>query len=118
VRGQALIAAFALLLSTGVFSLASCRGAEKNGKGPVMTSSQGKTIEDVLQRHTDNLMRIPGVVATALGICDDQPCIKVYVVEMTPALKAAVPASLEGYPVSLEPAGEIRALPDEDAAGP
>jgi hypothetical protein len=116
--GHAFIAAFVLLLSTGVFFMASCRGVEKSEKGRVMTSPLGKTIEEVLQRHTDRLMRIPGVVATALGICDDRPCIKVYVVEMTPALKAAVPASLEGYPVSLEPAGEIRALPDEDAAGP
>lgn len=82
-----------------------------------MTSSQGKTIEEVLQRHSDRLMRIPGVAATALGICDDRPCIKVYVVEMTPTLKAAVPDSLEGYPVSLEPAGEIRALPEDDQAG-
>lgn len=96
----------------------SCTGADKNEKGRLVTSSRRKTIEQVLQSHTDSLMQIPGVTATALGICDDGPCIKVYVVAITPALKAAIPASLEGYPVSLQPTGEIRPLPGEDAAGP
>jgi hypothetical protein len=117
-RGTLATAAVLLLLSTGVFFMASCRGAENKEEGRVMNSPQGNTIEEVLQRHTDSLMRIPGVVATALGICDDRPCIKVYVGELTPALKAAVPDSLEDYPVSLEPAGEIRPLPGEDAGGP
>lgn len=75
------------------------------------TSSRQKNIEEVLAKHTDHLMAIPGVVGTALGMCHDRPCIKVFVAERTPALESAVPTTLEGYPVSLEQVGEIHALP-------
>ncbi len=84
----------------------------------MIAPSAGKTIEEVLRAHTDRLMAIPGVVATALGLCDDVPCIKVYALEKTPTLEARIPSSLEGYPVCLEKAGRIRALPDNGAAGP
>ena len=42
-----------------------------------------KSIEQVLQEHTDSLMALPGVVGTALGLCADEPCIRVFVVEAT-----------------------------------
>jgi hypothetical protein len=90
----------------------------RHAEGRVMASSQGKTIEEVLGAHTDRLLAIPGVVAVALGVCRDRPCIKVYVLEKTAVLKAVIPESLEGYPVGLEQAGEIRPLPKDGAAGP
>lgn len=71
----------------------------------------GKTIERVLKEHTNELMSVPGVVGTAQGLCNDKPCIKVYIIEKTPELDQKIPNSLEGYPVSIEETGEIRALP-------
>ena len=70
-----------------------------------------KTIEKVLKEHTNGLMSVPGVVGTAQGLCNDKPCIKVYVIEKTPELDQKIPNNLEGYPVSIEGTGEIRALP-------
>jgi hypothetical protein len=90
----------------------------RHEEGRVMASSKEKTIEEVLRSHTDRLLDIPGVVAVALGVCKDRPCIKVYVLEKTPVLEALIPESLEGYPVGLEQAGEIRALPKDGATGP
>ena len=72
-----------------------------------------KTIEQVLSEHTDRLMSIPGVVGTAQGECAGTPCIKVLVVEQTPALLNEVPSSIEGYAVELLTAGEIKALDPE-----
>lgn len=72
-----------------------------------------KTIEEVLKEHTEELMSLPGVVGTAQGICNDKPCIKVYVVEKTPELDQKIPDILEGYPVVMEESGEIRALPKD-----
>ncbi|MCX7771380.1 MAG: hypothetical protein N2202_09940 [Proteobacteria bacterium] len=69
-----------------------------------------KPIEDVLKEHTDKLMSIPGVIGTAQGICDGKPCIKVYLREKTPALEQKIPDNIEGYPVSIEEIGEIRAF--------
>ena len=69
------------------------------------------SIETVLKKHTDALMAMPGVVGTAQSLCDDKPCIKVYVVALTPELQQKIPKDLEGYPVDIEVTGEFRALP-------
>ncbi len=70
-----------------------------------------KTIKEVLKEHTEELMSLPGVVGTAQGLCDDKPCIKVFVIEKTPELAQKIPDILEGYQVIIEETGEIRALP-------
>jgi hypothetical protein len=70
-----------------------------------------KTIEEVLKEHTEELMSLPGVVGTAQGLCNDKPCIKVYVIEKTPELAQKIPDIIEGYQVVVEETGEIRALP-------
>ena len=68
-----------------------------------------RSIEAVQESHTDSLMRVPGVVGTAIGLCDDKPCIKVLVVRATPELREAIPDSLEGYRVILDETGTVRA---------
>jgi hypothetical protein len=70
----------------------------------------GKTIEAVLKRHTDRLMSLSGVVGTAIGECEGEPCIQVLVVEETPELLKQIPSTLEGFLVVIEETGEIRAL--------
>ncbi len=70
-----------------------------------------KTIEEVLKEHTEELMSIPGVVGIGQGLCNNKPCIKVFVIEKTPELEQEIPSSLEGYPVMIVETGEIRALP-------
>ncbi len=68
-----------------------------------------QTIEEVLSQYTDSLMSIPGVVGTAIGECEGQPCIKVLVVEKTPELLGKIPSTLEGFVVDVQETGEIRA---------
>jgi|GEM_PF-1648684 hypothetical protein len=97
---------------------AFCEGRGRCEEGTGMTSSQQKDIEEVLARHTERLMAIPGVVGTALGICRNRPGIKVYVEGETPTLKAAIGDALEGIPVCLQPVGQVRALPDGEREGP
>lgn len=70
-----------------------------------------KSIGEVLRENREKLMSIPGVVGTAEGICDDKPCIKVYVAEKTAEIEKKIPASLDGYPVEVQETGEIQALP-------
>ena len=73
------------------------------------STSMRPSIEAVQASHTDSLMRIPGVVGTAIGLCDAKPCIKVLVVHATPELRKAIPDSLEGYRVTLDETGTVRA---------
>ena len=69
-----------------------------------------KPIEQVLQEHTDSLMALPGVVGTAQGLCADEPCIQVFVVEATEDLLKQIPKEIEGYTVDVQQTGEIKAL--------
>ena len=72
-------AAAALVAAVGL--LWSCAAAGQQGTERQM---QRRTIEEVLKAHTDHLMLIPGVVGTAQGLCEGQPCIKVFVAKKTP----------------------------------
>ena len=69
-----------------------------------------KTIEAVFKEHSGELMAMPGVVGTAIGLCGDNPCIKVFVQESNPESEKNIPARLDGYPVAVEVIGEIKAL--------
>lgn len=67
-----------------------------------------KTIEAVLAAHTDSLMAIPGVVGTAIGRCDEAPCIRVFLAKPSAAARRRIPEALEGYAVKVEVTGPIR----------
>ncbi len=74
------------------------------------TGTPVKTIKQALRDHTRDLMSLPGVVGTGQGLCDDKPCIKVFVVKMTPEFKKNIPKNLDGFLVSVEETGEFKAL--------
>lgn len=113
-KGAFMLTGLSLCLS--VFALGiSLSGCDdkivRNGKADRMPT---RTIEEVLNDHSKGLISIPGVVGTAQGLCRDKACIKVYVVKMTPELEKDIPGILDGYPVTIEETGEIRALPDKE----
>jgi hypothetical protein len=97
--------AFLVTLAAGI-TLAN--GAADTGKKGEPIAK--KTIETVLDQHTNRLMLLPGVVGTAIGECEGKPCIQVLVLENTPDLSRSIPPSLEGFPVVIVETGEIRAL--------
>ena len=97
-----------IVIAISIMACASEKLADPKGEN-IMAA---KTIEEVLKEYTKELMSLPGVVGTAQGLCDDQPCIKVYVIERTPELDQKIPDVLEGYPVMIEETGRIRALPE------
>jgi hypothetical protein len=68
-----------------------------------------KTIEEVLREETDRWMGIPGVEGTAIGLFQDEPCIKVFSSGRSDELRAKIPSTVEGYAVIIEEAGVFRA---------
>ena len=56
------------------------------------------------------LVAVGFLAAQCSGKPCGKPCIKVYVAEKTPELLKQIPSSIEGYPVEVQEAGEIRAL--------
>ncbi len=85
------------------------------GCGKATAPDEGRTMKRpigaVQEKYSEQLMSVPGVVGTAVGLCNQKPCIKVFVVKKTPELSQRIPAQLEGYPVSIEETGEIKAMP-------
>ena len=69
-------------------------------------------ITEVLKRHTDSLMAIPGVVGVGRGEKDGAPTVYIMVERMTDSLRHALPDSIEGYAVDVKVTGEIRAQPE------
>ncbi len=85
-----------------------CRdGATDSGQTQRMT---GKTIQQVQEEHTAEWMAIPGVVGTAIGQCEDKPCILILTASNTEQVRRKIPATVEGYPVVVQYSGEVRAL--------
>jgi len=67
-----------------------------------------RSINEVLAAHTDSLMALPGVVGTAIGLCEGERCIRVLLADSNAATKSRIPARLEGYPVVVEVTGTIK----------
>lgn len=67
-------------------------------------------IEQVLERHQDQLMATPGVTGVGIGEKDGKPAIIVMVREVTRDLKLRLPQVIEGHPVVIEQSGEIFAF--------
>lgn len=80
--------------------------SDEGGQKPV----PARTIESVLKRHTDQWLSLPGVVGTAIGECEGEPCIKVFVVKKTQELLSKIAPRLEGFAVVIEETGTFRAL--------
>src|SRR2546427_10074017 len=82
----------------------ACSGSQHGGAATVTARS----IDEVLAAHTDSLMALPGVVGTAIGLCDGERCIKVFLADSGADTKRRIPARLEGYRVLAEVTGTIR----------
>jgi hypothetical protein len=66
--------------------------------------------DDVVRRHANRLMALPGVVGIAEGMTDDHPCVLVLVARHTAAVAAAIPQLLEGLPTRIVEIGTPEAL--------
>ena len=73
-------------------------------------SQPTKSIDQVLAAHSDSLMKLPGGVGTAIGLCEGERCIKVFLSDSSAAGRKSIPERLEGYRVSVEVTGTIRPL--------
>ena len=66
-------------------------------------------IRVAIERHSEELLDIPGVVGVAEGISDGRPVIQILVARRTPELMSQLPRTLEDHPVVVIESGEIRA---------
>ena len=75
------------------------------------SSDNKMEIADVIKKHSNEIMKIDGVVGLYEGTTEEgNPCIKVMIKEDSPVIKEKIPGELEGYPVITEVTGEIRPM--------
>jgi hypothetical protein len=67
------------------------------------------SITATIERHSAELLEIPGVVGVAEGVANGQPVVQILVVRRTLALVARLPQTLDDHPVVIVETGEIRA---------
>lgn len=67
------------------------------------------TIKEVLAKHTDKWMEIPGVIGTGEGMSEAKPCITIFMASNVETIKKKIPKKVEGYKVVFEETGEIEA---------
>jgi hypothetical protein len=108
------ISLFTFSLITMIVNIIGCaQAAVFDTRGT--NTMEARKIEEVLKKHAGDLLSIPGVTGTAIGLCDGKPCIKVYVLKKTPELDEKIPGQIEGHAVVIEETGEFRPLPGEKA---
>ncbi len=70
------------------------------------------TIEEAQTELAEALMADPAVTIVAIGECDGEPCIRVWVTEKSEALEAKIPSEFKGYTVETSVSGEVRKRQD------
>ena len=66
-----------------------------------------RTIREAKRGLSRQLLRHPGVSGVGIEAEGDEERIKVYLAEENPALRALVPATVDGYPVVIEVIGRV-----------
>jgi len=68
------------------------------------------SIEEARRQLVHELRGAPGVTMIGIGSRGSEPCIRVYVVELTAELLARIPTEHLGWKVDVRESGEIKAL--------
>jgi hypothetical protein len=93
------------VMAIGASSIASAAcGDAASGMSPDEHARQ------VLARHREELLAVPGVVGVGIGrdASSGAPVIRVYTAGVTDEARAMVPNDLEGVPIQLMESGEPR----------
>ncbi len=69
-----------------------------------------KQVEDVLRRHVERLMALPGVFGVAIGADEEGECIEVQAEVLSAELREELPLELEGVPVRVREMGRPEAF--------
>lgn len=89
--------------------LACSRAQRGAGQGEEPSGAVAtRSIDAVLRAHTDSLMAVPGVVGTAVGLCDGEHCIQVLAADSSVIPAGRIPPRLEGYRVVVVVTGTVR----------
>ena len=115
---------FAPLLPVVLLAALSACGQGGDGEQAAQDQSRQeetvarKDIMAVVDEHAPGLIAVPGVEAVAVGaLPSGDPCVRIYVAELTDELRGRLPDELGGWPVDVEESGKFRPLDADTGAG-
>ena len=78
-----------------------------------LVDEEDRPLDLLLQEACGDLVvddvALPGVTGTAVGLCDDTVCIKVYLTRSDETVMEQIPETFLGFRVDIEVTGEFRA---------
>ena len=93
------------------FNSLFCTSEQQPAQKPDTTKVKRKmTITEVLEKYTDEWMKIPGVNGTGQGEHEGKPAVIVFVETKTATIEEKIPKTIEGFTVVIEEIGEVRPL--------
>ena len=93
-----------------VLTMVACAGPGSGSPGAGEESViPDTTIVAAQEELTPTVMALSGVVGTAVGLCNDVPCIKVYLARRDEELMSRIPDMYRGFKVDIEVSGEFQA---------
>jgi hypothetical protein len=109
-----------LILVLAVSACASNQGENRgdsveNEEVPEPTSA---TIQEVQEAHTPEWMQLAGVVGTGIGLCNGEPCIRIFLSRPSPETEAAIGERVEGHRIDFVVTGDFTPRPPPDSASP
>ncbi len=72
------------------------------------------TIQEVKDAHTEAWMALPGVTGVGIGLCGDEPCIRVFLAGPSRELGKEIPNRVDGYRVERVVTGTFDARSSRD----
>jgi len=94
---------FAAMAAMAALLLAACRMGE-GSPAPAMPAAR------VIERHSESLIAIPGVVGVCEGRTRGRTVIRVMVLAKADSTLHRIPRQLDGYPVEVEAGGPIEPM--------
>ena len=79
-----------------------------------------KNIEDALKKGAYLVKTLPEVIGVGQGVCEGEPCIKLFLIRKTRDLEEQIPTDIDGFRVVSEVTGRVdarSAIPDNIIRG-
>ena len=81
---------------------------ETSSTSPAEAIMPNSAIIAAQEELTETVMALPGVTGTAVGLCGDTACIKVFLTRRDETVMEQIPETFLGFRVDIEVTGEFR----------
>lgn len=98
----------AIVLIVLWLGVASCTGSRNDQPHQAPEEALApRTIQEVREAFTPEWMQLPEVVGAGIGLCDGEPCIRIFLRRPSPETERAIGERVDGYRIDFEVTGDF-----------